>query len=276
MSAVADAPTRRSTLRSRVALIRTFAARDLKARFTATRLGLLWALIVPLATVAIYSAVFSIIFRAQAPGMGNGRDAVFAVWFFAGLVPWNMFSQSVGVGLGSILAMGPMLQKVYIPSYVPVAAATLTVIIEKCLEAAVLLAVLLLLLNVGWTWLLFPLVVILLGVFAGSLAYLLAVANVHFRDVGQMMAVVLQMWFFLTPIMYPLNMIPEEWNGIPLRGLMRLNPMTQFVDITRDLLYDLRVPSLSSVLYVFAATAALLVGAWLVHRRWGRDVAEAI
>lgn len=276
MTAVADAPTRRGTFRSRVTLVWTFAVRDLKARFTATRLGLLWALIVPLATVLIYSAVFSVIFRAQAPAMGNGRDAVFAVWFFCGLVPWNMFSQSVSAGLGSILAMGPMLQKVYIPSYVPVASATVTVIVEKCLEAGVLLLVLLIFLNVGWTWLVFPFVVVGIGLFAASLAYLLAVANVHFRDVGQMMSIVLQLWFFLTPIMYPIDMIPEEWHGLPLRGAMGLNPMTQYVGITRDLLYGLQLPSVGSVLYVAGVTAVMLVCAWAVYRRWGRDVAEAI
>lgn len=256
-------------------LIWSFAQRDLRARFTATALGLLWTLIVPLATVVIYSVVFSVIFRAQAPPMGNGKT-VFAAWFFCGLVTWNVFSQISHSGMASILGMGPMMQKVYIPSYVPVISAGLSVGIERLLEAGVMLLVMLGLLNVGWTWLLYPFVLALLAVFAMSLGYVLAVANVHFRDTGQIFAIVTQMWFFLTPIMYPLDLIPEQWHGIPLRDLFLLNPMTSFVNMSRDLVYALQLPSLTSVAYVVAWTAATAVLARIVYRRYGRDVSEAI
>ena len=73
-----------------------------------------------------------------------------------------------------------------------------------------------------------------LGLFAAGLGYCLAVAIVHFRDTGQIFGIVLQLWFFLTPVMYPVDMIPEEWNGIPLRALLALNPMTEFVGISRS------------------------------------------
>lgn len=268
--------TRQTSWRARVSLITGFATRDLKARFTATSLGLVWTLIVPLATVLIYSTVFSIIFRAQAPPMGNGDPGVFAVWFFVGLVVWNVFSQASGAGMGAILSMGPMLQKVYIPSYVPALAASLTVIMERVLEAVVMLAVLLLFLNVGWTWLLYPLVFVAVGIFATSLGYILGVANIFFRDTVQIFGIVMQFWFFLTPIMYPVEMVPEEWNGIPLRSLLALNPMTSFVEVSRDLLYDLTLPSLGVVLYGLAWVAATTVGAVAVYLRRGRDVSEAI
>ena len=103
--------------------------------------------------------------------------------------------------------------------------------------------------NVGWTWLLYPFVFVGVGLFAAGLGYCLSVANVHFRDTGQIFAIVLQLWFFMTPIMYPVTMIPEEWNGIPLRSLLALNPMTDFVGIARALLYELRLPPVGAVLY---------------------------
>jgi ABC-2 type transport system permease protein len=86
----------------------------------------------------------------------------------------------------------------------------------------------------------------------------------------------MQLLFFLTPVMYPVTMIPEEWNGIPLRSLLSLNPMADFVEIARLLLYELRLPPLGPVLYCLAWTAVSLVVALLVFRRWGRDVSEAI
>lgn len=267
---------RQGSPRAQLRLIWAFAVRDLRARFTATSLGLAWTLLVPLATVIIYSTVFSVIFRAQAPPMGNGRDGVFAAWFFVGLVIWNIFGQSASGALGSILGMGSMLQKVAIPAYVPVSAAVLTIVIEKVLEAGVMMTVLLLLLNVSWTWLLFPLVFLGLGLFATGLGYCLAVANVHFRDTGQIFTIVMQLWFFLTPVMYPVTMIPEEWNGVPLRAMLGLNPMTDFVEIGRDLLYDLTLPPLLDVVYVCVWIVLSLGAAVLVHRRFGQDVSEAI
>lgn len=267
---------RQDSPRSRIRLIRAFAVRDLKARFTATALGLLWTVIVPIASVLIYSAVFSLIFRAQAPPMGNGRDGLFAAWFFVGFVVWNTFSQVTMGGMGSILGMGAMLQKVYIPSYVPVFASAATLSVEKLIETGVMLLFLILLMNVGWTWLLFPLVLVVLWVFATSLSYCLAVANVHFRDTGQIVGIVMQLWFFLTPVMYPVSLIPEEWNGIPVRSLLSLNPMANFVEITRLLLYELRLPPAGPVLYCLAWTLALAGIATLVYRKWGRDVGEAV
>ena len=140
---------RQTSPRARARLIWAFAVRDLRARFTATSLGLLWTLIVPIATVVIYSTVFSVIFRAQAPPMGNGEQGVFAAWFFVGLVVWNTFAQVTMGGMGSILSSGAMLQKVFIPSYVPVLSSAVTVAVEKLIETSVMLLVLLLLQNVG-------------------------------------------------------------------------------------------------------------------------------
>lgn len=268
--------SRQSSLLSRWRLIWAFSVRDLRARFTATALGLMWTLVVPIATVIIYSTVFSVIFRAQAPTMGNGHQGVFAVWFFVGLVTWNLFAGPLTGAMGSILGMGPMLQKVYIPSYVPALSAVVTIVVERVLEALVMCSVLLLFLNVGWTWLLYPLVFLMTAIFAAGLGYALAVALVHFRDTGQIVGIIMQLWFFLTPIMYPVSMIPEDWNGIPLQQLMGLNPMTVFVDISRNVLYDLTVPSLKSVLYATAWTVASVLVGLLVYRRHGRDVSEAI
>ena len=99
----------------------------------------------------------------------------------------------------------------------------------------------------------------------------------HFRDTGQIMAIVMQLWFFLTPVMYSVDMIPEDWNGIPLRSLLALNPMTDFVEIARLLLYELRLPPLGSgALLPGLDRWSMGVAAVLVHRRWGRDVSEAL
>lgn len=257
-------------------LIWALAIRELKGRFTATALGVLWTLIVPLATVVIYSLVFSVIFRAQAPPMGNGNGSVFAVWFFCGLVTWNLFSLILSTGISSIVTLGPMMQKIYIPSYVPVLASSVTSVLERLLEAFVMLLIMAALLNVGWTWLLYPFVLALVAAFATALAYVLAVSYVRFRDTGQITAIALQMWFFVTPVMYPIDIVPETALGLPLRSLIELNPMTGFVEISRDLVYGLTLPTATTAAYVTAWTCVLVVVAVGVYRRWGRDLSEEL
>ena len=267
---------RRSPAQARVRLITTFAVRNLRARYTASNLGLLWALIVPLATVLIYSIVFSAVFRGEPPPMGNGRQGVYALWFFCGLVTWTTFAQGTNSALSSIIGMGPMMQKIYIPAYIPSASATLSVVMEKCLEAFVMLCAMAVYGNVGWTWLLYPFIFAEVAVFAASVGFVLAVAQVHFRDTAHMYSIVVQLMFFLTPVMYPLSRIPEQWNGIPLQSILSLNPLAGFVEISRDLVYSTQLPPLTTVMYGALWTTAVVALAVIVHRRWGRDVNEFV
>jgi ABC-type polysaccharide/polyol phosphate export permease len=148
--------------------------------------------------------------------------------------------------------------------------------IQSLIELAIMCAILAVIGNVGLSWMLIPLWIVLLLVFVASGTYVLAVLNVFFRDVAQIVAVALQMIFFLTPIIYPLTLIPEQWNGIPIRALIELSPITQFVGFGRSLLYDLQVPQLGSILGVVAWTALALLLARFVASRAGQDVSEFI
>lgn len=257
-------------------LIWNFAQRDLKARYKGTVLGWGWSLIVPLAVVFTYTLVFSIIFRAVPPQFGSGRDGIFAVWFLVGLVPWSLLAGAITGGIPSLLAAGPLLQKIYIPSFVPILGALGAVLVQSLIEFGVVLVILAILGNIGWTWLLLPLWLALFLVFSASLAYILAVANVHFRDLAQIVTVALQLLFFATPILYPVDQIPESVGPLPLRTLIMLNPVTEFILGFRSLLYDLEVVPVAAVGYATAATVIAAAAAVLVFRRWGRDIGEVI
>ena len=198
-------------------LIVNFARRDLKARFKGTFLGWLWALAVPISTVVIYSVVFSIVFRAQPPPMGNGDTGHYAVWLLVALVGWTFFLNSMNLAPVTLLASGPLIQKVYIPAYVPTFASTAAVLVQSAIELGVVVVVLLFFGNISWTFLLLPFWVVLFVVFVVSLSTTIAIVNVYVRDLAQLVSVVLQLLFFVTPILYPPNLIPETWNGIPLR-----------------------------------------------------------
>ncbi|MFN8125135.1 MAG: ABC transporter permease [Candidatus Nanopelagicales bacterium] len=273
----ADVPSvRRDTPWEYRSLIWNFTRRDLKARYRGTTLGWLWSLAGPLATIAIYSLVFSFFFRVQPPPFGNGRTGLYAIWLITGLVTWTFLNMTISSGIPALTGNANLLQKVYFPSFVPVLAVGLSVAIQSLIELGVVLLVLLLFLNISWTWLLVPLWAVTICVLGNSVAYLLAVANARWRDIEQIMRLVLQLMFFLTPIIYPITLVPEQVGPIPARTLVELNPFTPMIGIGRDLIYNLTLPSPAAVAYLLVLTVLAAGAATYVSRRWGRDVAELL
>lgn len=257
-------------------LIWNFARRDLKARFKGTALGWLWSLAVPLATLLIYSVVFAVIFRATPPAFGSGREGNFTVWLLAGLTAWSMFANSLNTAIGTLLGAGPLLKKIYFPSYTPVLGAVIAVLIQSAIELGILLVVLGVLGNVSWTWLLVPVWLALFAVFISSVSVALSVLNVHFRDLAHIIGVAIQLFFYLSPIIYTIQLIPEHWRGIPVRQFISANPLTQFIQVFRDLTYGLTPGPLHAWAYIIVWTLAVAGVAVLVYRARGLDLSEEL
>jgi ABC-type polysaccharide/polyol phosphate export permease len=271
---VSAATRPRSSLWSQRFLIWNFARRDLKSRFKGTALGWLWSLMLPLATLATYSLVFSVVFRSVPPDFGSGETGNFTVWLMTGLVPWTFFLIAINVAIPTLLATGPLLQKIYFPAYASILGSVLAVLVQTLIEFAVVAVVLLLFHNIGPTWLLFPAWLVLFVTFATAVATTLAVANIQFRDVAHLTSVALQLLFFLTPIIYPITSVPETLHGIPLRALVMLSPLAAFVDAMRALAYGLVAPSASDWALMLGWTAIALAVARLVYQLRGQDIAE--
>lgn len=257
-------------------LIWNFAQRDLKSKFKGAALGWVWSLVVPLATLGIYTVVFSLVFRLQPPDLGSGRTGVFVVWLFAGLTAWTFLSSSINAGISGLIGTGSLLKKVYFPAYAPVVGASVAVGIQSLIEMSIFLAVLAVLGNVGWTWLLIPLWVVLFAVFAVALATIFAILNVYLRDLAHLVSITLQLLFYATPIIYPISLVPETARGLPMRALIEWSPISQFVDVFRDLTYGLGAGSGPSWAVLVASAAGALVLAIVVNRRWGGDLGEQL
>ena len=257
-------------------LIWNFARRDLKARFKGTALGWAWSLVVPLATLMIYSVVFSLIFRAAPPAFGSGRQGNFTVWLLAGLTAWSMFANSLNTAIGSLLGAGPLLKKIYFPAYTPVLGSVIAVLIQSAIELGILLVVLAIFGNVSWTWLLVPFWLALFAVFISSVSVALSVLNVHFRDLAHIVGVAIQLLFYMSPIIYTIQIIPERWRGIPVRGVIFANPLTQFIEVFRDLTYGLTPGTIGAWGYLIVWTLAVAGIAMQVYRSRGRDLSEEL
>ena len=207
-------------------LIGRLVQRELGSRYKRSVLGWLWSMLNPAATLAIYALVFGVLLKFNPPRAGNGRFDNFALYLFCALVMWNAFYGVITGAMSALLDLGSLLGKVYFPPEAPAVAALFTVLFQAAIEAFILMLILICLVNVSWTFLLWPVLLVLLTIFALGIGLVLSVWNVRYRDVGYLATIALQFLFYVTPIVYPLSLIPEEAMGLPVRDIIRLNPLS--------------------------------------------------
>ena len=250
-------------------LIWNFAQRDLKSRFKGTAIGWAWSLLLPLATLVIYTLVGHI-FHIQPAPFGDGRPGNFAVWLFVGLTAWGFFSNAVNISMAALLGTGTLLQKIYFPAFAPVLGAVIGVVIQSAIEVGLVLVVLAIFTNVGFSWLLLPVWIALFVAFSTGAAMLFAVGNIYFRDLAHIIAVFLQLLFYATPVLYQDSLIKNHF----LHNVIMANPLTDFVVLFRDLAYGLTPGPINIWAGALAWTVASLALATIVFHRYGRDLAE--
>jgi ABC-type polysaccharide/polyol phosphate export permease len=263
-----------SALHRQRALIWAFANRDFATRYRASMLGWAWSLIQPLATLIVFAAVFSVVFRIQAPPLGNGNGSSYAAFLFTGLVTWNLFSSLLNLSMTQLKSNGELLKKVQFPAWAPILGASIVQLVQVLLELAVLVAMFLWLGNIGWTWLLAVPILVGTMLFSQGLGLMLSIVNARFGDVQYIVAVVLGALYFLTPVLYPMSLLEGQNELLGL--VIRLNPMSWYVQAMHDSMYSLVAPAPF-------VTIALLVGGYLtfwigfaVFNRWSEDIGELL
>lgn len=259
-------------------LINAFGQRDLKAKFNGTALGWIWSLVVPLATLGIYTLIFGGLFKMEPPGIASRHEGIgiFAVWLFAGLTIWGFFQNALNAGINGLLSTGGLLQKVYFPAYAPVLGAGLAVAVQSLIEVGLLLVVLGVLGNISWTWLLVPLFLAVLVIFVAAISVMIAIWNVYVRDLAHLIGVFLQLMFYATPIIYRPDIVPETVFHLPARQMVSMMPLAEFIALFRSLVYDLDPGSIRSWGACIIWAGLAFAGAVWVYRTWGSDLGERI
>ena len=255
--------------------------RELRSRYKRSVLGWTWSLLNPLATVLIYSLVFSYFLKVPPPvGRPSGLHS-FALFLLCGLIPWNLFSNGTTQGLSSLVANGNLIKKVYFPREILVASTVASLVVTSLVELAVLGAILLLFGNMVIPWI--PVVLLLVAiemVFVLGIGLTLSVINVYYRDVQHFVGIAMMVLFYTCPIVYPIRFVPVHatvlGTEIPLRWLYSLNPLVRFIGAFRDVLYNLRFPPLWDLCYIVMWAAAMFaLGMW-VFARLDRRIAEEV
>jgi lipopolysaccharide transport system permease protein len=265
-------------LRSNRDLFVNLTLRELRGKYKRSALGWAWSLLNPLATMIMFSLVFRFFLKVQVPPGDPSGMHVFAFFLLCGLLPWNLLGNGMLGGMAALLGNANLIKKVYFPRSLLVGASTAALAVSLLIELAVLTVALMIAGNLVLPWL--PAVLVTVAVqtlFVFGLAMLLAVVSVYFRDLEHLTGILLQLWFYATPIIYPASLASDALEDRPLlRWIYEANPMTRFVAIYRDLLYNLRGPELSDVLAVLIATTLSLSAGIVVFRRLEPRLAEEL
>lgn len=251
--------------------------RELRGRYKRSLLGWAWSLLNPIAFMLIYTFAFSIILNATpAPGDPSGLQS-YALFLMCGLLPWSFFSVSVTTSMGAVVANGSLVRKVAFPREHLVISTIIAGLFTLAIELAVLSIALAFAGNVILPWVpVILLVMLLVAVFAAGLALALAAGNVYFRDLTYLWSIVVQGWFFATPIVYDQVLATNRLADKPLLLKAYNNlPLTVVVRMFRNLMYDLRMPrTLDFAVLTGYALVAVLIGWWIFDRAEGRFAEE--
>ena len=237
-------------------LIKNLVYRDLKIKYKQSLLGILWSLLNPLLMLVIYSFAFQYIMRIPVEGVP------FTVFFMVALLPWNFLAGSLSLSVSSVVDNSGLIQKVYFPREILPLSIVLSNLVQFLLTLVIFFpAFIYYKVTVTEKILLLPVMILFQTVFIIGLCYIFALLFVFFRDMKHIVEVLLTIWFWLTPIIYPITMVQNKPEIMPL---YMLNPMTVFIQSYRNILLYNTWPTANMFLrMVVAAAGTFLIGRWL-------------
>lgn len=262
-------------------LLSNLVLRDLKLRYKNSVLGFLWSLVNPM----LLMLVFTVVFTVMLPNLSVPKYPVFVM---CGVLPWNFFSTAVMSSIHAVPQNGHLIKKVYFPLEILPLSTVLSNFVNFCLAFIVLFVMVLVFrVPVRPAILLLPVIMLVQLLFTSGVSMFLATLNVFYRDTGVIMEVLMQAWFFLTPVFYPLEMLPE-WGMVlgvelPIRRLLYiLNPMASIIASYRSVLYGSTVaviphaPGWDFLLRTAVTTAIVFVIGMAVFSRQSHRFAEEV
>ena len=246
------------------------AASDIRYRYASSAAGILWHVINPLAQILIYTLVFSQLMEMRLPG--SAAVGAFALYLCAGILPWTAFSDCVLRGTNAFIENAAYLKKLPIPEQVFVAQNAVAATMSLAVSMTLLLVVRLLIGGVvSPAWLGVPLVLVLFQGLGFGLGLIFSTLNVFLRDIGQALVILLQLWMWVTPIVYVEQILPAG-----LRVLIAYNPAYPFIDaLHRMVVLGAWPPAWEWPMMLLWAAVTPLIG-YLVLRRLRPEIRDAI
>lgn len=240
--------------------------RDIKIRYKQTVIGAAWAIIQPLVTMLIFTLVFDRFAKVPSDGLP------YPIFSFAALLPWTYFARSLTQSILSVVNNSNLVTKVYFPRLLLPISAILAGLVDFGISFLFLLGMMFWYgIAPAWAIVFLPFFVLLTILTALSVSLWLSVLNVRYRDIGQAVPFLTQIWMFASPVAYPVSVVPQEW-----RLLYYVNPMTGVIEGFRWALTGAPQPPLLLVLMSTAIVLLLLVGGILYFRRMEDTFADVV
>lgn len=261
--------TRLSNFAAARSLLINLTLRENRSKYKRSALGWAWSMINPIATMLVFTFVFRLVFRIPPPiGDPSGLEN-FGFFLICGLLPWNFLAAGLTGATGSVVGNAGLIKKVYFTRAVLPASSVLSWNTNLLIELGVLSFALIF---VGqWVFLYLPaaiLVIVLQMFFVLGIGLALSALNVYFRDIEHFLSILLLLWFYATPIIYPIELVLDNpsINGV-MRTIYFLNPMVHFIEAYRAIFYHLRSPAADTFFYMFISAAVTMsFGMWLFRK----------
>lgn len=243
---------------------------ELKGRFARSYLGGFWFILHPLAQSLIFSIVLAEVMRARIPNMDS--SAAYPIYLLSGMAAWGLFAEILNRSMTIFIEQASALKKIAFPRLcLPVIVWGGAIINHLLLLLAIAVIFLFFGHYPGMAWIYVPIGIALISALAFGLGVFLGVLNVFVRDVGQVMMVVMQLWFWLTPIVYVKNIVPES-----VHPLIDLNPMTGLVAIYQDALLLNQAPDFADLIPSVIVAAVAVIASFVLFRRASPELVDAL
>jgi lipopolysaccharide transport system permease protein len=238
-------------------LLYNFTRQDFTTQFTASIAGFLWLFLTPVANIIIYAFVFSYIFKIRS--VEGFEETSFVLFLMIGYLPWFAFAESVGKSTSLLLDKAALITKVKFPVQVLPLAGTLAPYLTHTIGFMLLLLYLIVKGYANIMWLALPTIISLQFIFTIGLVAVLSSLSVFLRDLQQLVALLISVWFFLTPIIYPINMIQSE----SIQSFFVWNPMHNFINLYREIILLGEISPLNFLLATLFSITSYVLGGWL-------------
>jgi lipopolysaccharide transport system permease protein len=247
-------------------LLTVLVMRDLQVLYKQALLGAGWAILQPVFAVTIFSIIFGFIVQMPSEGVP------YPLFAFAGVLPWTYFAEAVRRSGTGLVTDAELVRKVYFPRLIMPLANVISPLVDFCIAFCVLLVVMAFYgIEPSWKMLVIPPLMVVAALLALSIGLWLGPINVRFRDIKHTLPFIIQVWMYASPIVYPLSMVPPEW-----QALYSLNPMVGVIEGFRWAVFDRGEPNFLALGMSGAIIVVLLVGGLVFFRRMERSFADVI
>lgn len=245
-------------------LLKTNVQKEIRGKYKGSFLGVLWSFINPLLMVLVYALVFPYIMRTNVDN--------YLIFLIVAIIPWNFFTTVINSGCNCIWINGGIIKKVYFPREIlPISVVSAGLV--NFLISCIIILIFLLFGGIGFSfqllWL--PLIAIIQCFFSLGLLFILSAVNVYVRDIEYLVAFLINLLFYATPILYTADMFPTS-----VRWVLYLNPLSHLIDAYRNIFYYQTMPNIPSLVYIGVLAIVILIIGYFVFKKLEKGFAEEV